>query len=185
MPEEEKVVTIKFYYEQPPQMTIKYTDKKDLFEQFQKNLKRLDFPTDEVYWYDWENVHTRMRTPEDVYIAVKDNPYAKMFARDPRNRATFSSLSSDEDEEELEKGRRMVKQSKDDNPRSEHRHGSRHHADYSYYCMPWNYAAWMDNRYGYMPFPCDARAYDMDSHGRRDAKPHCHCKGRHGEVDEL
>ncbi|VDM85994.1 unnamed protein product, partial [Strongylus vulgaris] len=42
-----------------------------------------------------------MRTPDDLYIAVKDGS-AKMFARDPRNRKTFPSFSSDEEEEQEE-----------------------------------------------------------------------------------
>ncbi|KAL6730070.1 hypothetical protein Aduo_001066 [Ancylostoma duodenale] len=178
MSEDEMVVTIKFYCEEPPQMKIKYTDKKDLFEQFQKNLKRFDFPTDEIYWYDWENVHTRMRTPEDVYISVKDNCFAKMFARDPRNRETFSTFSSDDEDEEEE---RKEKQNGGNNPESDPRRGSRHHADYSYYPESWNY---VDPRYRWIPFPFDPRAYGMGGYRPQEEKPHCfHCKDRYEQAE--
>ncbi|EYC00829.1 hypothetical protein Y032_0112g284 [Ancylostoma ceylanicum] len=143
MPEEKKVVTIKLKRERTPEMIIRYKDKKDLFKQFQKNLKRFDFPTDEVYWYDWENVHTRMRTPEDVYIAVKDSGFAKMFVRDPHNRETFPSFSSDDGQEQKQKKEpKRVNARRDHSPlcgrgrsRSEPRHGSHHHAEHSYYPM--------------------------------------------------
>ncbi|KAL6730071.1 hypothetical protein Aduo_001067 [Ancylostoma duodenale] len=193
MPEERKTVTIKLKRERTPEMTIRYKDKKDLFEQFQKNLKRFGFPTDEVYWYDWENVHTRMRTSEDVYIAVKDDGFAKMFVRDPHNRETFPSFSSDVEEETNEELAKMS-MSKNRSPspvcgrgrsQSEPRHGSLHNAENSYYPTPWNYSPWMNPRYGVTSFPCDPQAYGMDSRSRRQARHHCHCKNRHEGLEKL
>ncbi|EYC00825.1 hypothetical protein Y032_0112g280 [Ancylostoma ceylanicum] len=194
MPEEEKTVTIKFYTDDAPQMTIKYKDKKELFKKFQKKLKKFDFPTDELYWYDWENVHLRIRNADDLYIAVRESDFAKMFARDPRNRKTFPSFSSDEDEKEPDE-KEVAKEHKSRNcspsptrgrgrSRSEPRHGSRHHTDYFYYPTPWNYGPWMEPRYGFMPCPYDPRGYGMDRRGRQDVKPHCHCKKRHGDAEK-
>ncbi|KAL6730074.1 hypothetical protein Aduo_001070 [Ancylostoma duodenale] len=193
MPDEEKTVTIKLYREAVPRMSIKYKGKKELFKKFQKNLKKYDFPTDELYWYDWENVHLRIRNADDLYTALKDDGFAKMFARDPRNGETFPSFSSDDEEEEQEKKKELAKESKGRNrspsptcgrgrSRSEPCH---HHTDYSCYSMPWNYGPWIDPRHGFLPFPCDPRAYDMDGRCRRDVKHRCHCKNRHDDAEKA
>ncbi|KAK6727144.1 hypothetical protein RB195_005070 [Necator americanus] len=192
MPEDEKIVSIPLYLEEVPRLNISYKDKYELFKKFQKKLKKLDFPTDELYWYDWENVHLRIRNADDVLLAVEESGFAKMFARDPRNRDTFPSFSSDDDddgkemEEERKKeeipikterrGRSRSSSGVRGRSRSEPRHGSHHHAEHFYQpslkaCMPW-----INPRFGFMPFYYDPRAFDAIRSRNEERKHKCHCK---------
>ncbi|RCN27691.1 hypothetical protein ANCCAN_26574 [Ancylostoma caninum] len=79
--DEKKTATIKLYRDNVPRITISYKNKKDLFKQFQKKIGRLNLSDNEVYWADWDNDRSVVKTADDLFAAVENNSTVKMFVR--------------------------------------------------------------------------------------------------------
>ncbi|KAK6728033.1 hypothetical protein RB195_005595 [Necator americanus] len=188
MAEEKKTATIKIYRDNVPRITISYKNKKDLFKTFQKKLKELDLPPGEIYFADWDNERSIIKTADDLFGAVESNPNSKMYYRTFENKEPFTCLSSDEDDDEGEKELEKEDEPKPRSPspaRRRHRsrsvsyHGSRRHGPPSYDQMPWNFPPWsymIDPRYGPMPFPPYLQPSSKSHRRRRERSHHCSCE---------
>ncbi|KAL6730067.1 hypothetical protein Aduo_001063 [Ancylostoma duodenale] len=192
--DEKKTATIKLYRDNVPRITITYKNKKDLFKQFQKKINQMNLSDNEIYWADWDNDRSVVKTADDLFAAVENNSVVKMFVRTEANNRendVISCPSSDEEEEEKpEKEPEKKEEMRNRSPspargrgrsRSEpRRHRSRSHTEPSYDQMPWNFAPWMfamDPRYGYgpMPFYCDPRGHGKGRRGRHERRDHKCC----------
>ncbi|KAK6727141.1 hypothetical protein RB195_005067 [Necator americanus] len=182
MTDEEKTVTIKLYCSNEPRMVISYKDKKDLFEQYQKKMKRLGIPTDDVYWADWDSDRYKVRTASDLLRAVEHCTPTKLHI--PGNYDDDGWPISDEEDEEEEREEGKEERKKRNRSRSGHQHKSpfiKGPLDCDH--MPWDFVPWnfaMDPRYGYGPASFN---YDPPTeksrrslHERRNR--YCCCNGR-------
>ncbi|KAL6730072.1 hypothetical protein Aduo_001068 [Ancylostoma duodenale] len=199
--DEKKTATIKLYRDNVPRITITYKNKKDLFKQFQKKISQLNFPIDEIYWADWDNDRSLVKTADDLFAAVENNSTVRMYVHSKADSHNIVSCSSSDEEEEKEEEPEQKKESRDRSPspargrgrsRSEpRRHRSRSHPGPSYDQMPWNFPPWMfamDPRYGYgpMPFYYDPRAHGKGRRGRHEKREHkCCCQDMCKDFENL
>ncbi|EYC00837.1 hypothetical protein Y032_0112g289 [Ancylostoma ceylanicum] len=188
--DEKKTATIKLYRDNVPRITITYKGKKDLFRKFQKKISEMDLSNDEIYWADWDNDRSVVKTADDLFAAVENNSTVRMYVRtdaNSREKEVISCPSSDDEEEEKrEEEAEEKKETRNRSPspdrargrsRSEpHRHRSRSHSEPSYDQMPWNFAPW-NFGYGPMPFYYDPRAHGKGRRGRNEKRGHkCCCQ---------
>ncbi|EYC17671.1 hypothetical protein Y032_0030g2205 [Ancylostoma ceylanicum] len=200
MAEETKTATIKLYRDKVPRITIIYKDKKDLFTQFQKKIKELDFPIGAICWADWDNDRYVVKNADDLYGALEMCNPLRMFYRPPGDNDVLSFPSSDDDEEEEQtKTAVKSKKEKEDKSRSRsatparRRHRSRSvssipHAHPSHeqmpgYFVPWQYM--MDPRFTGIPFPHHAHPSRKSHRRRRDRSHHCSCESLSKEFSNL
>ncbi|EYC17697.1 hypothetical protein Y032_0030g2220 [Ancylostoma ceylanicum] len=194
MAEETKTATIKLYRDKVPRITIIYKDKKDLFKQFQKKIKELDIPIGELYWGDWDNDRSVVRTADDLFGAVENCNPVKMFYRTDGDTDILICPSSDDDEEKEKEKVAYKNEPRTRSPspaRRRHRSRSasaRLHAYPPYDQMPWNFVPWqflMDPRFSPMPFPHYLHPSGKSHHRRRDGSHRCSCERLSKEFNNL
>ncbi|EPB67299.1 hypothetical protein ANCCEY_13613 [Ancylostoma ceylanicum] len=83
MIDEKKTATIKLYRDNVPRITITYKNKKDLFKQFQKKISEMNLSNDAIYWSDWDNDRSLVKTADDLFAAVENNSTVKMSRSHP------------------------------------------------------------------------------------------------------
>ncbi|EYC17695.1 hypothetical protein Y032_0030g2218 [Ancylostoma ceylanicum] len=98
MANEEKSAIFKLLPAHLPRITFTYKDKWDFLERFEKKLKELKLPIRELYWSDWEKHRTLVKTLDDVFEAVENNQFLKMYyISTGHRRGLFARPGSDED----------------------------------------------------------------------------------------
>ncbi|EYC00828.1 hypothetical protein Y032_0112g283 [Ancylostoma ceylanicum] len=198
MIDEKKTATIKLYRDNVPRITITYKNKKDLFKQFQKKISEMNLSNDAIYWSDWDNDRSLVKTADDLFAAVENNSTVKMYVHGKPNSQNVVSCPSS-DEEEDEKRDEEAEEKKESRDRSQspvrgrgrsrsepRRHRSRSHPEPpSYEHMPWNFASW-NFGYGPMPFYYDPRAYGKGRRGRHEKRDHkCCCQDMRKDFANL
>ncbi|EYC17703.1 hypothetical protein Y032_0030g2223 [Ancylostoma ceylanicum] len=200
MAEETKTATIKLYRDNVPRITITYTDKKDLFKQFQKKIKELHLPIGEIYWADWDNDRSRVKTADDLFGAVENNCNVRMYYRTVGESDIVTYPSSDEDEEkdegeeqkvvsEKSESRSRSRSSSPDRRRPRSRSASAlPYVHPSHDQMPWNFAPWqfmMDPRFASISFPHYSHLSAGSHSRRRDGGHQCSCERLSEQFDDL
>ncbi|EYC17667.1 hypothetical protein Y032_0030g2203 [Ancylostoma ceylanicum] len=192
MAEETKTATIKLYRDKVPRITITYKDKKDLFKQFQEKIRELDFPVGELYWGDWDNDRSAVKTADDLFGAVQNCNPVRMFYSPPGDDELLTCPSSDDDEEKEDVAEKNETEARSPSP-ARRRHRSRSasvpHRAYPFHDqMPWNFAPWqfmMDPRFTPMPLPPYPHPSGKSHRRRRDRSHHCSCERLSKEFSKM
>ncbi|KAL6729583.1 hypothetical protein Aduo_000626 [Ancylostoma duodenale] len=188
MTDETKTATIKLYRDNVPRITITYKDKKDLFKQFQKKVKELDLPIKELYWTDWDNDRSAVKTADDLFGALENNCNVRMYYSASGDDGLFTCPCSDDDEEKDEEkvaDERNESRSRSPSPaprrsRSRSAVSTRLHAQPSHGQMSRNIVPWqfmMDPRFAPISF---LHYPNLSSEGHRRGRDKSHrCNFEH------
>ncbi|CAJ0593607.1 unnamed protein product [Cylicocyclus nassatus] len=99
---EERTAAFKIFFE-VPRFTLTFRNKKDLFEAFQKKLKKLNLDVDDVSWADWNGDRSLIETPDDLFGAVELYSGVGLKIFYPTIPPDLKAVCSSSDEEETKR----------------------------------------------------------------------------------
>ncbi|VDK59565.1 unnamed protein product [Cylicostephanus goldi] len=79
MSDTQKTAIISLHFNVPDKLNVSYKNKNDLWKSYKKWIRSLNLPSNEVYFCDREGYHTGIRNADDLFEAVQQPGYVKLF----------------------------------------------------------------------------------------------------------